>query len=135
MTGMPRARKRNAIDQYVGARLRDRRKALGMNQAVLGKSLGLTFQMIQRYEYGACRISASTLYAMALALEVPVAYFFDGLPTAPGGSVERTSPETPLGMMTQTRDGRALAHLFPQITHRGSRRAVVELVRAMVGEA
>lgn len=76
---MTKTKKRNAVDEYVGARVRGRRKELGMNQSVLGKKLGLTFQMIQRYEYGLCRISASTLYAIAIALETPVGFFFEGL--------------------------------------------------------
>ena len=131
---MPRTRKRNAVDEHVGARVRSRRKSLGMNQSTLADHLGVTFQMIQRYEYGLCRISASTLYAAAIALEAPVAYFFDGLPET---SAKRmvTSPQERSSLdLARTRYGRDLADLFPRITHRGTRRAIVELVRAMVGE-
>jgi transcriptional regulator with XRE-family HTH domain len=131
---MPRARKRNAVDEHVGARVRARRKSLGMNQSTLASELGVTFQMIQRYEYGLCRISASTLYAAAIALEVPVAYFFDGLPMTSGKRVEPLPQEQSSLDLGKTRYGRALADLFPRITHRGTRRAIVELVRAMVGE-
>ena len=131
---MPRARKRNAVDEHVGARVRSRRKSLGMNQSTLADHLGVTFQMIQRYEYGLCRISASTLYAAAIALEVPVGYFFDGLPATSGKRVEPSPQERSSLDLSKTSYGRALADLFPRIAHRGTRRAIVELVRAMVGE-
>jgi transcriptional regulator with XRE-family HTH domain len=131
---MPRARKRNSVDEHVGARVRARRKSLGMNQSTLADQLGVTFQMIQRYEYGLCRISASTLYAAAIALEAPVGYFFEGLPEAPTKRVAATPQEQSSLDLGKTRYGRVLADLFPRITHRGTRRAIVELVRAMVGD-
>jgi transcriptional regulator with XRE-family HTH domain len=131
---MPRARKRNAVDEHVGARVRSRRKSLGMNQSTLADHLGVTFQMVQRYEYGLCRISASTLYATAIALQVPVGYFFDGLPATSGKRVEPSPQERSSLELSKTSYGRALADLFPRIAHRGTRRAIVELVRAMVGD-
>jgi transcriptional regulator with XRE-family HTH domain len=62
----------DTIDASVGARLRQRRKTLGMSQARLAEALGVTFQQIQKYEKGANRISASTLVRAARALECPV---------------------------------------------------------------
>lgn len=114
--------------------MRARRKALGMNQSALAQKLGVTFQMVQRYEYGLCRISASTLYAMAFALDVPTSHFFDGLPLPTSKRVEPTPSERPILELAKTRYGRTLAELFPRILHRGSQRAIVELVRAMVEE-
>jgi transcriptional regulator with XRE-family HTH domain len=40
---------------------------------------GCAFQQIQKYESGANRVSASRLWALAKALDVPVSYFFDGM--------------------------------------------------------
>lgn len=136
MTPMPRARTRtnNAIDEYVGSRVRMRRKALEMNQTVLAKKLGVTFQMVQRYEYGLCRISASTLYAIASALDVPIEYFFEGLPLPAGKKAEPGRAEAASLQLVKTHYGRSLALLFPRIASRGSQRAIVELVRAVVGE-
>ena len=80
-TGIP-----NPVDVHVGARLRQRRTLLGMNQTKLGSSIGLTFQQVQKYEKGTNRISASRLYALSGTLDVPVEYFFDDMPTAVGAS-------------------------------------------------
>ncbi len=55
-------------------------QAAGLSQQALAERIGLTFQQVQKYETGANRISASALHAISGALEVPVAFFFDGLP-------------------------------------------------------
>ncbi|MBI3516003.1 MAG: helix-turn-helix transcriptional regulator [Proteobacteria bacterium] len=67
------------VDVYVGARVRERRVALGMSQTDLAALIGLTFQQVQKYERGTNRLSASALWRAAKALGVPVLYFFDGL--------------------------------------------------------
>lgn len=65
-----------AVDKYVGARLKFRRKEFGISQAKLGDMIGVTFQQIQKYERGENRIGASTLYEFAKLLKTDVAYFF-----------------------------------------------------------
>jgi transcriptional regulator with XRE-family HTH domain len=69
------------VDAHVGERLKQRRLTLGLSQERLGELLGLTFQQIQKYERGSNRLGASRLYQAACALDVEIAYFFDGLAT------------------------------------------------------
>ena len=69
----------NAIDLHVGKRLRRRRRLLGLTQQQLAESIGIRFQQIQKYECGANRVTASRLYELAVSLNVPVNYFFEGL--------------------------------------------------------
>ncbi len=57
-----------------------RRQILGMSQDQLGRAIGLTFQQIQKYETGTNRVSASRLFDMAQVLDVPISFFFEGLP-------------------------------------------------------
>lgn len=71
----------NPVDVHVGARIRERRRELGLSQQGLADHLGLTFQQIQKYERGANRVSASVLWNTSGRLGVSVAYFFQGLPT------------------------------------------------------
>lgn len=70
----------NPVDVHVGAKVRARRKELGLSQGDLATTLGLTFQQVQKYERGSNRISASKLFESARLLKVAPAYFFDGLP-------------------------------------------------------
>ncbi len=67
------------VDVYVGQRIRQRRLLLGMTMRQLGNSVGIKFQQIQKYENGANRISASRMWDIAAAMEVPVSFFFEGL--------------------------------------------------------
>ncbi len=50
-----------------------------MTQQQLAEKVGIKFQQIQKYETGMNRVSASRLWDIADALEVPVAFFFEGL--------------------------------------------------------
>jgi transcriptional regulator with XRE-family HTH domain len=47
-----RPRMTTTVDIYIGARMRDRRIALGLTQEDLGQKLGVSFQPVQKYENG-----------------------------------------------------------------------------------
>ncbi len=74
------------IDVHVGARLRQRRTLLGMNQTNLGDALGMSFQQVQKYERGTNRISASRLFDLSRLLDVPIEFFFDDMSNAVAAS-------------------------------------------------
>ncbi len=123
----------NPVDKYVGSRVRMRRLMLGMSQEKLGDALDLTFQQIQKYEKGANRIGASRLQQIALILQVPVAFFFEGVPAQPGaagGSAEADIPDVSVKLLS-TSDGLALARAFMRIENRRLRRRIVDLVEEM----
>lgn len=67
------------VDQFVGQKLRMRRKLLDLTQQKVADAVGVTFQQVQKYERGVNRISASRLAEFADALKVPITYFFEGL--------------------------------------------------------
>src|SRR5689334_14902307 len=69
----------NVIDRHVASRMRLRRLEIGLSQETVADALGVTFQQFQKYERTINRISAGALYKLALALEVPVTYFFEGV--------------------------------------------------------
>jgi transcriptional regulator with XRE-family HTH domain len=70
---------KNPVDLHIGQRVRHRRWLLGMTQQQLAQSVGIRFQQIQKYESGANRVSASRLWDLAQALDIPVSFFFEGL--------------------------------------------------------
>ncbi|WP_162247264.1 MULTISPECIES: helix-turn-helix domain-containing protein [unclassified Caulobacter] len=123
----------NPVDLHVGARIRMRRKILGVSQERLAEDLGLTFQQIQKYERGANRVSASKLYEIAKSLQSSVGYFFEGLAdTTREGMAEGGEPFVHDFLMTS--EGLELAGLFPRITRPKVRRRILELVRSMAEE-
>jgi transcriptional regulator with XRE-family HTH domain len=69
---------KHPVDVHVGKRVRHRRWMVGMTQQQLGEAVGIKFQQIQKYETGMNRVSASRLWDIAEALDVPVPFFFEG---------------------------------------------------------
>jgi transcriptional regulator with XRE-family HTH domain len=49
-----------------------------MTQETLGAAIGLSFQMVQKYEIGIDSVPASRLVEAAKALDVPPSFFFEG---------------------------------------------------------
>ena len=121
------------IDVHVGLRVRLRRKTLGLSQQSLAEALDLTFQQVQKYERGANRISASTLFRISQVLEVPVSYFFDGLYDPANVAGERFAQvyDTVLQELLLEPNGPALAEAFLSIRRRGIRKSVTDLVRSI----
>jgi transcriptional regulator with XRE-family HTH domain len=112
-------------DVHIGRRLREARLARGLSQGALGKKLGVTFQQVQKYESGANRIGGSRLWDISGILDVPVGYFFEGLP-AKGKAVNSAEPEPPL-----TRRSLELAKEIDGIHDETIKMQFLRLVRAI----
>lgn len=67
----------SSVDIHVTLRLRLLRTMQGVTQAQLARALGVSTQMIHKYETGTTRISPGRLYLCAARLDVPVSIFFD----------------------------------------------------------
>jgi transcriptional regulator with XRE-family HTH domain len=134
------SRRPNPMDIHVGSRVRMRRMVLNMSQEKLGESLGLTFQQVQKYEKGMNRIGASRLYDLARVLGVTVSFFFQDAPTEAlngghaTGFAERPADDYVSGFLA-TREGVELNRAFQRISDVRVRRSVIELCRALAGEA
>jgi transcriptional regulator with XRE-family HTH domain len=116
----------NAIDRHVAARIRMQRKVRGFSQTELGKSLGVSYRQVQKYEKGVNRVSASRLQRIANVLKVAPDFFFDG---ASAKAVNDVSKEiTFIRRFISSRDGIALAKAFTSISGAKMRRGIVALV-------
>jgi transcriptional regulator with XRE-family HTH domain len=123
----------NPIDVHVGARLRQRRRHLGLSQEKLAQALNLTFQQVQKYERGSNRISASKLFSAARFLNVPVAWFFEDLEE--GSGYDDSTGEAQAQAFLSSVEGAELAKAFPRIQSAKLRRRVLDLVRDLSAEA
>lgn len=130
----------NSIDAHVGKRLRQRRRLLGLTQQQLASEVSIRFQQIQKYESGANRVSASRLWSLAKALDVPVSYFFDGLngdDAAPIVTNSAHAPgtngsKTPVDVFS-TKETIDLVRAFYNLGEE-PRRRLLDLAKAMSGE-
>lgn len=85
------------VDIHVGKRVRHRRWLVGMTQQQLAEKVGIKFQQIQKYETGANRVSASRLWDISEALDVPVSFFFEGIDDSQDASADMGVPADLLG--------------------------------------
>jgi transcriptional regulator with XRE-family HTH domain len=120
----------NAVDIYVGTRIRSRRLFLKLTQDVLAERIGVTFQQVQKYENGSNRISASRLYQVARFLRVPVAYFFEGLDELPARHWRSGDIQTIEAFLLDP-DGYALALLVATLRNSHHRTGLLEFVRCL----
>src|SRR5215468_2027573 len=111
-----RARAPSAVDRFIGARIKGRRSAIGLSQDKLAGLIGVTFQQIQKYEKGANRVSAATLFRIAKELHVPASDLLPPSEHAPALADDRTL--------------RALAQVTPGLSAEGQT-LLVNLARAL----
>lgn len=120
------------IDLHVGNRVRQRRRLLGMTQQKLADAVRIRFQQIQKYESGANRISASRLWTLSKALDVPVAFFFEGVEDGayakPANGDHAAAPTD----VFQNKDTIALVRAFYTMNDE-PRRRLLDLAKAMSG--
>ncbi len=98
-----------------------------MTQQKLAEAVGIKFQQIQKYETGANRVSASRLWDIADALEVDVAFFFEGLKE--GESCETGQSAVPADMMGD-KEAMDLVRSYYAIPE-NQRRRLFELARVL----
>ncbi len=107
-----------------------RRLMLNLSQTRLADALGLTFQQVQKYEKGANRISASRLQQIAQVLQVPIPFFFEGLPNPMKGSKKTPDAPSPayVSEFLASPDGMSLTKAFMEIKKPKLRHCIVQLV-------
>lgn len=79
----------HAIYEQIGQRVRDARDAARLTQGELGERIGLTRASVTNIETARQNVQLHTLYAIAHALEVPVAALLPSLETAPRAASPR----------------------------------------------
>lgn len=84
------------MDIHVGRQLRLARELAGLTQTDISKELGMSFQVVQKYEQGEIRVSASRLFQLSVLLAKPVGYFFDGFEAGAEGRGELERDEIDL---------------------------------------
>ena len=112
------------LDLAIGARLRTRRRMLGLSQSQLAEGLSVSFQQVQKYERGANRIAASTLMAAAQTLKVSVGWLV-------GEDVADQGDDEPL-LRALSRPGAAeILEAYNSIEDQRARHALLLLARDM----
>ena len=109
-----------AIDDHIGARIRERRVMLGLSQLQLAEMISVTYQQAHKYERGINRVSAGRLFEIARALSAPIAYFYEGI-----------GQEPPKQIPPHQRMLLEIARNFAEIRNEKHQEAVSQLARAL----
>lgn len=113
-------------DLQVGKRIRLQRLLMGISQERLASRLGVSHQLVQKYEVGQTRIGSSRLRAVATALGVQVDFFF-----AFKEPVTRASRAQSACLdLAQTPEGAKLFQAFARVRSERVRRKLILLVEA-----
>src|SRR6201986_3379430 len=118
------ANRASSIDRHVGARIRERRIMLGLSQQQMADMIGVTYQQAHKYERGINRISAGRLYEITRVLNVPIAYFFEGLDISEDD--ETLNPRQRMCL--------ELARNFASISNQRHQEALSQLARALAAQ-
>jgi len=110
-------------DDLIGARIRECRILAGLTQAELAKKLGIRPQHAHNYERSHTRISAGRLYEIAWALNVPIAYLYEGV------GLDNPIREAPTGQRLLFDLTRSLA----QISDERHLEVIRDIVRTLAG--
>ena len=125
----------DAVDRYVGQRIRAQRMMLGMSQTQVADRLDVTFQQIQKYERGVNRVGAGRLNQIATILGVPVTFFYDGAPgsepKAKGSAANGEFHVSRIAAFLATRQGIQLMNSFLQIRNDDIRGRLLDLTAAL----
>ena len=135
----PSRRGPNPIDIHVGARVRLRRHLLGLTLQTLAKAVGVTYQQLQKYEWGVNRIGASRLFYLSHVLDVPVSFFFEDLSPAAAGAGRkrraRGSSEAPAAALDSDvlnkRETGELIRAYYRVKDPRLRKRVLDLLEAV----
>jgi transcriptional regulator with XRE-family HTH domain len=113
-------------DMEVGRRIRAQRLVRGLSQTDLGRSLGITFQQVQKYEKGANRVGAGRLTRIAEVLTVPVAFFFGD-----HGSSGKADEASEAMSFLETAGAVRMVKAYARISDADIRRALVDLAESI----
>jgi transcriptional regulator with XRE-family HTH domain len=134
--GVDRQRASRSIDEQVGINIRLQRKMRGLSQQALASAIGVTFQQLQKYERGANRVSASSMWMISRALNCHPAHLFEGVPAEPAageteeiGEFERISRA-----LLASRGGFELAKAYLAMPE-AYKRALLAAARSLAGQS
>lgn len=113
------------INDYIGARIRDRRVECGLSQEALGDAIGVNQKQMSRYEEGKSTFPISRISSLCRKLDITPNWFFESFPNEDNESFDETADPEQTDAKT-TRLARRIQSLPVPI-----RRPLTVLVNAM----
>ena len=117
-------RKPSAVDVTIGARVRLRRRMVGLTQKAFGDMTSISPQQVHKYENGMSTMSGARIAQFAKALKVPPSYFFEDL-----GFVDELPSEL-LTFLSRPETAQMIV-TFSRIKEPATRKLIVDMVQKL----
>ncbi len=121
-------RKPSAVDVTIGARVRLRRRMVGLTQKAFGELTSISPQQVHKYENGMSTMSGARIAQFARALRVPPSYFFEDL-----GFVDELPSEL-LTFLSRPETAQMIVN-FGRIKDPATRKLIVDLVQKLAASS
>lgn len=130
----------SAVASHVGMRMRLRRSLMSVDLATIAKLLQVSEQELASYENGTATINVSLLFRFSVALEVPVAWFLDGMDISMYAALDtpNRSPESIAAEIDQAhKDRQDLGVLTVYFGHldKDSQTTLMQVARALAAKS
>lgn len=126
-------KKPGEMDRYIGSRLRLWRRTMDVDAYALAARVGITYQQLQKYEKGMNRISATRLFNISQALNVPIDYFYQEAALHQSPSAGEQTDDKFAFLVNGS--GSDLLKCYLSIKDPDVRKAVLNLLRSIVPES
>ncbi|MGY2049253.1 helix-turn-helix domain-containing protein [Methylobacterium sp. JK268] len=123
----------DARDAHIGRRLEQLRLAAKLSREAVADRIAISDTQVGKYERGLNRMSAADLHAVARLFDVPIEYFFEGMPRdEEGGPGLRDRPQASLsGTGTYADFAGAVARAADAHLPADERRRLAAVVKAL----
>lgn len=117
------------VEKHIGKQMKMLRMANKISQKKLAKSMGITYQQVQKYENGLNRISVSRLWQICKIFNISPDFLFEGtLSTAPTSGKKK--PELIPNTLATSQDIKMML-AFKNIEETSKRALMIKVCRAM----
>jgi len=108
----------------IGAKIRKRRKELGLSQEQLAEKVGVSYQQVQRYENGNSTLNVENVQRIAHALGVSAIALLEA-----GNAQVMPEPAASGAASFWSADEKAILRLFRQLPTPADKKLVINVIR------
>lgn len=122
------------VQGHIAARILLARMLAGLSREELAAHIDVKYHQMRNYEQGESRIGAPTLFQIAIHLNRPIAWFFEGLPTSSDPAADQSDPLAEICAIAQSPDGLRLLRAISRLPDSESRRRLTDYLEALSSE-
>jgi transcriptional regulator with XRE-family HTH domain len=117
-------------DKVVGMRIRELREQSGADFRDIAHPLGLAVKALKAIESGEESADSALLHCLGGRFQVPVAFFFEGLPAA-GDAAEKPDPAAQSNSAPRARELVKLINIYASLPDKKLRKTLMELIESL----